>query len=295
MKRLLVLVLILVVTVVLSGCMDMFIDSPEMRAALKSGDPEQCKMLIVEKENGDQYHSEQWKCLRRMAEAKGDVNLCDMIEEKNTQEYCIWDVAGATGNELICSHAIDKDRCYSESAHFDNDLEACGLIASDSDEELCIMSISAELGDIEPCFELSEEGAKKCVEKFATKNGAEHCNFNRFDEEERDTCIWLAAETVKDCELMKETSSSWDSCMLKAAVNDESATDCVRIEDWNYAVKCVNQVAINSEDPNACERLMMGNKDTCFKEYAISEKDIKVCDRIEYEKEQKECREAVNG
>ncbi|MBR9702930.1 hypothetical protein GOV10_02760, partial [Candidatus Woesearchaeota archaeon] len=137
MKKLLKFAAIIMILVFLPSCMDMFIDSPEMKKALASGDPEQCKILIVERENGDLIHSEQWKCLRRMAEAKGDESLCEMIDDKNMVEYCIWDVAGATGNELVCSHAIDKDCCYSESAHFDNDISACGLISSDSDEDIC--------------------------------------------------------------------------------------------------------------------------------------------------------------
>ncbi|MBR9703618.1 hypothetical protein GOV10_06255, partial [Candidatus Woesearchaeota archaeon] len=176
----------------------------------------------------------------------------------------------------------------------DNDISACGLISSDSDEDICKSSIAVELGEIDHCYELHEETAmKRCVEMFAREHGAKHCGFNVFDEDEEDECISMSAETIKDCELMKETSRWWNDCMGKAAVNDEKATECFRITVFEQQAECVEKVAIKSEDPNACERLIFSDQDDCFYAYALSEKDEEVCDRISYDYDKQKCKEEV--
>jgi hypothetical protein len=268
----------------------MFMMDEDVRAAVATGDPENCKLLINERDDGSYDKNKQWKCLRAMAEDKKDDKLCDDIEDKHTQEYCYWDVAGVTGDKKICNKVYDKDRCYSEVAGFDNDPETCKLIEDLQDEKNCIFAMAARTGEFY-CVDYKGEDYFRCTRGFARDHGVGYCDNLVMTEEQIAMCVTDSAKEVKDCGIMDRDGypDDWDDCISKTAQNEGKATACMEINNVQQRKGCVKSVALKQEDPNACERLSGDDRDECFYEYGTYEDDPKTCKRISDSAKQAEC------
>jgi hypothetical protein len=262
-------------------------EDPEVMAAIKTGDPDECLKLI------DDDNNRADRCLRKMAKEEKDASMCNRITEKNTEEYCFREVAGATGDESICEQVIDKDSCYTEAASFDNDIDVCKKITEESAQSRCIRYIAAELGEKEHCDQFTGEEYYNCIDVFASKHGASYCDDDKMTDEQVMECIDFRGKTIADCTPLADMAQyqrEYQSCLKRGAINDGKATVCMDLAEPSEQEHCVIRVAQEHNEPNACERLTGESLDKCYYQYATIEGEFYVCSLINDQAKKEKCK-----
>lgn len=156
-------------------------------------------------------------CIAELAEAKGDVAICDLIADKKAQGFCIEQIAELQNDPALCNRIGDQywaDNCNSQLATKNNEARYCYYVINDAQRQDCLQEIAVVTNNAELCEDL--------------------------DEEARGACIYTVAANTKNVDLCSRLNEpiNRDACRYKVARDSANKALCSEIKIRDIRVTC---------------------------------------------------------
>jgi|GEM_PF-4784682 len=286
------IILIIMMTAMLSGCLDLFMDDPITQEAIDKKDPEICKQLDEK--------SEQERCFRRVAEETKNPDICGEYFRNNQEgmDDCLMHSAPEADNLDACKKITDsvkKARCYKDIGVNRNDENICAetkKIDEKSGSE-CYSQVAITKNNPELCKEITTEYLREqCFREIAVaSNKPEVCD-NLADPDKIAACKGQVTGNIKECEKIQDTNER-EKCIVAAAPQSGSEEDCEKIKNQKLKEDCYQNVAAATGKESICDKLKDYKKDRCLSDVAKYNKNPGTCKKISDVYEQNICFENI--
>ncbi|MCK5176274.1 MAG: hypothetical protein KAQ92_00985 [Candidatus Aenigmarchaeota archaeon] len=252
MKCLFLMLSLLILTMITSGCID-----SEISQIAKKGDVSLCDKLDTS-ENINRIE----ECYAAVAKETGEVSICRKMPEKSSYTgTCYENVALKTNNENLCAKIdaqVNRRECYTKIAINKKDMSICTKQDTDWRKDECIVAVAKESGNVDNCRTIEITDTKyrdECILHFAQENRNELLCEDINDQKYKDDCYLSIAPLIKGNLLCKKINNQYkrDKCHMKLAVEMNNDQECNNIKIYTYSwYSCVKQVAVARKDKNTC-------------------------------------------
>lgn len=127
--------------------------------------------------NGDVY----WEniCYKYFGENHADPELCNKVENKQSNQECLVNIAVDTGNPNVCKEievSIQEDNTQKEKCYYDSSIASlnplnCDRLENPINRDTCVSKIARAKDDPELCNAIKlDEIEKGCIERFKLNN-----------------------------------------------------------------------------------------------------------------------------
>lgn len=182
-------------------------------------------------------------------------------------------------NSSICNKVVNqgfKDVCFAS-------IGSCDSITQSQDlKDRCFNRIAIEKSDTSLCSNITES---QSYQKICEAGVASKCE-TLTTVDERDACYNFIAEAKKDASYCgKIQDDTWDSrgqCYMRLAHLTKNASLCDYFDrDKSYYGGCYNGVAIATNDPKICEKIVdIGSRNSCYLDIARIAPSVSLCNKI---------------
>lgn len=242
---------------------------------------EYCRNLPYDEEGYDFYISDKIICYSNFGKLKGNYEDC-VNDELN---YCKGGVAYSKNNVSICEDSF----CYLSYGIAAKDIRLCGVLGGE-EKSFCVLGVAVSKNDINLCDYFEDEkifGLGYICKISIAKRTRSISICEGLEQYSREECYLVLALETKNVYLCNQAGDAKVECeknlLIEKAIKEKNEKICYGISEFDYDVAdCVVEVAKSKKDEGLCEDLpdWYGSvQQECFKELAIVNKDVKLCEK----------------
>lgn len=206
-------------------------------------------------------------CITQLGAQPGGATDCERLSDPALRDQCLRSLVQTTKNTSYCEGlpgVLERDMCYSTFANNNDDPTACAGISTDYLRMSCNNNIYTKLA--------------------ISRSNPSLCNQLVYNESELrpalvDRCILEVATQNNDTSLCAGISNS--ALMQQCITGRIDFSVCEDITDSNQRSSCIFSLAVQSNDPDLCNRVPTPYlRDNCFYQISTTKRDRSICDRI---------------
>ena len=235
-------------------------------------------------------------CLKEVASAVNDFEVCSRISVASLKDECLTQVATATGNTNACEGVSGafvqgtylRDDCYLSAAGEAVSIELCNKLLSEEKSIECFeLVISGELEQLDTCSSISlQEKKDSCIKAYAlnTKefSACSEISAQELQQECYESIARTSSATEELCGLV-EDDLIVSQCFTQIALNELDVEVCNKINLRRDKNDCVAKVAVTSKDSDKCLFIVAdpGKRNECISDVAVANLSTGQCKEIE--------------
>jgi hypothetical protein len=208
----------------------------------------------------DANSEKQDSCIRQKSITLTDYSLCNYVKAQGLKDICFSTAAVTVKDFTICNNIQDANLHDSCLTNF-NDLNNAEFCDNYIDKDSCLLSIALNKGTPDLCDQIINPQVK-------------------------DRCYSIAPREITGEECLKITDSLLkDQCYFNLSYKTQNPMTCESIVDENLHDSCFLGLSLTASEgkysSEFCEDLKaLNNKNLCFSQLAIQEKNQATCESI---------------